>query len=66
MKRLAINEPKTECFAYRDKGTPSCRALTELVCIYEKKCPFYRHNSEINYTEIERAVKNYTPPTIIK
>lgn len=51
-------EPKTDCFAYNNENG-ECRALTELVCGNKEKCPFYKHHSTIDRTEIERAVRNY-------
>lgn len=61
MKRIATREPKTECFAYH-KETNECKSLTDLMCTY-KNCPFFRHKSEINFAQIESAVKHYSGPS---
>ena len=54
-------EVKTDCFAYHeDKNL--CSALSELVCANSKKCAFYKHKSEVDFREMERAVKNYSGP----
>ena len=45
-------EPMKDCFAYK-AGSNTCNALTELMCTY-KKCPFYKHHSEVNFADINR------------
>lgn len=61
MPRFKSKEPIINCFAYY-KERNICRALNELVCTYQEKCPFYKHKSEINYADIERAISRYTGP----
>lgn len=51
-------EPKENCFAY-DKNKNECRALSELVCGCKEKCSFYKHHSDVDLVEIERAIRNY-------
>ena len=59
MNRLKVYEPKTECFAY-SREKKCCKALSTLICANKDKCPFYKHKSEVDFKEIERAVTKYS------
>lgn len=52
---------KEDCFAYHE-AKHLCSALSELVCEHKNKCAFYKHKSEVDFREMERAVKNYSGP----
>ena len=51
-------EPKTTCFGYNHEKK-ECRALSELVCANKEKCSFYKNRADVDFVEIERAVRNY-------
>lgn len=59
MKNIPNKEPKANCFAY-DETKHECRALSELACAYKDKCAFYKHKSELDWKELERATRTYS------
>lgn len=55
-----MSNVKKDCFAYKDTfGKPACEALKEMQCLKEE-CKFYKSVKEINYTQIESEIKNYS------
>ena len=55
-----MSNAKKDCFAYRYAfGKPTCEALKEMQCS-KGNCSFYKNKKDINYTQIERDIKNYS------
>lgn len=52
-----MSEVKKDCFAYIEAKN-ECSALNELICSC-KKCTFYKHKSEVDFRQIEQAIKHH-------